>query len=600
LGTTLLAFLVLYFADRSGATPSGDGYYSWVYARSLAFDGDLHFANDYALCGDPYGVGVDRGGGRPDNPFYVGPALFWTPALFVFKHLVPRALLSTEAERAGCAGLLPRLTLMLSPLLGALTAWLSYRVARRFVRDDFAALSAAIFALGTPLFGYATTVSAYSHVYAAFCVAALVHQCFRAAERPERRGAYVLIAVLMAAAVLQRLCEIGYTAIPLAFALRPGAPSPRHRWKVSASALAGAAAGLFATAALYRLFYGTPFALPQGPNFLHLGRAHPWLLLFGVHGGFFFWAPVAWSSVLGWGLLAGQKTWRFFWVSATLAMASEIYLAAAALDWDASWTLGARRLVPMTILLSVFGAIGLERLCRRVAAIVSPQALIAAIPVVSLLVNNVSAMTARGDVAYRQAELYAGGARMFWSALDTVGDVTIAPAEAFFWLRYRLPPRRYRDALAPRYVRDSRTLAYKAQTIDFTDHEVRSLMRDVDVDPLGVRVVDGRARFVMTAEWPFATHLVVSAKSDIDTMLLVRRHFLVDDRVVARIPLRGGIEGGSYRVALAGDAMDSGLLEYGFEAVPAAQVVLASMRFEDDTARERMEMSAPVTRTSRK
>lgn len=36
----------------------------------------LNFANDYQLCGDPLMQAVDRGTGRLDNPFQVGPKLF--------------------------------------------------------------------------------------------------------------------------------------------------------------------------------------------------------------------------------------------------------------------------------------------------------------------------------------------------------------------------------------------------------------------------------------------------------------------------------------------------------------------------------------------
>ncbi len=78
-GLPLVAYVALYFIDATAFHPSGDGYYSWVFARSLAFDGDIELTIDYAQCGDPFDVGRDRGPGHPDNPFYVGPALFWVP-----------------------------------------------------------------------------------------------------------------------------------------------------------------------------------------------------------------------------------------------------------------------------------------------------------------------------------------------------------------------------------------------------------------------------------------------------------------------------------------------------------------------------------------
>jgi hypothetical protein len=72
----LVVYAVVYFLDGSSFRPSGDGFYSWIFARSLSFDFDVEFTNDYALCGDPFRVGVDRGQGHPDNPFYAGPAFF--------------------------------------------------------------------------------------------------------------------------------------------------------------------------------------------------------------------------------------------------------------------------------------------------------------------------------------------------------------------------------------------------------------------------------------------------------------------------------------------------------------------------------------------
>jgi hypothetical protein len=81
-----LAVAVVVFATCPSAwRPGADGHYSYIYARSIAFDGDIDFTNDYRLCGDPFRLGGDRGSGRPDNIFYVGPAIFCAPELFLMR-----------------------------------------------------------------------------------------------------------------------------------------------------------------------------------------------------------------------------------------------------------------------------------------------------------------------------------------------------------------------------------------------------------------------------------------------------------------------------------------------------------------------------------
>ncbi|MEO8800494.1 MAG: hypothetical protein ABI551_21555, partial [Polyangiaceae bacterium] len=47
--------------DKWARGPEGDGYYAWLFARSLVYDHDVDFTNDYSICGDRWKVGADRG-----------------------------------------------------------------------------------------------------------------------------------------------------------------------------------------------------------------------------------------------------------------------------------------------------------------------------------------------------------------------------------------------------------------------------------------------------------------------------------------------------------------------------------------------------------
>ena len=117
----------------------GDGVYNWMFARSLAFDGDIHFANDYQVCGDPWRVGRLRGTQHPDNTFYVGPSVVWVPLLLVARVVAPIPETAAPTIRQGCWGRYAAVVLAFTPLLGGLALFLSYRAARRFAGDGAAA-----------------------------------------------------------------------------------------------------------------------------------------------------------------------------------------------------------------------------------------------------------------------------------------------------------------------------------------------------------------------------------------------------------------------------------------------------------------------------
>src|SRR5436190_21796622 len=81
-GLGLLLLVVVFAANPRPLRPESDGMYNWAFARSLTYDRDLNFTNDYALCGDPFGLRARQVvPGRPDNSYYVGPSLLWAPLL---------------------------------------------------------------------------------------------------------------------------------------------------------------------------------------------------------------------------------------------------------------------------------------------------------------------------------------------------------------------------------------------------------------------------------------------------------------------------------------------------------------------------------------
>ncbi len=481
----LVASLWLYASTPISWTPGSDGFYSWIYARSLAFDGDLDFKNDYALCGDPFAIGIDRGTGHPDNIFYAGPALVWAPALRIL-----RLVLGALPLRDSCGGRFSMLVLGLSPIMGALTAWLCYRLARRWFTDAIAALAVALVVLAGPVFKIATCLPSYSHTCDVLFVAALLVATARAEESPLQRRRWAWVALALGACIVQRLSNAMFALVPLvALAVTF---SSRRREGLFAGALIGAAtlAALGSFGALYQYLYGSPFVFTHGRYFLQLAHAHPFLLLFDEVQGVFFSAPALWLSVAGLGLALRDRGSRHLLIPLCVIAALEFYLSSAALDWAPARRLA--NLSPLGVVLACHSLRYVATWSRLPARALAAAAVIFASPF----------CLAALDWAWNAPRGHTTGDDLF----ARLGRLAVVPAEVGFDLRYHLPRDRFGDALIPRwYARNFRTLGWYRRDLPFTDPRLTRLMSGVAPAADGVKLTGARGRLVFAVQWPFAT-----------------------------------------------------------------------------------------------
>lgn len=69
----------------------GDGFAYYAYIRSILFDGDLNFHNEFSFFDDSFKTNTIKYWQTPSakagNPFSVGPSLFWSPFIFLAKIL---------------------------------------------------------------------------------------------------------------------------------------------------------------------------------------------------------------------------------------------------------------------------------------------------------------------------------------------------------------------------------------------------------------------------------------------------------------------------------------------------------------------------------
>ena len=143
-----LLFAVLFSAAGSrcssqlGARLQSDGFYYFAYLRSLAFDRDVDFSNDYRLLGlgDKTHLFQPTPTGHAQSAWTIGPAIVWSP-FFAAGHVVATRLrASTSPTSAPTASRSRTGRRSASPGLfyGLLGCWfaLSARAARVFDRRD--------------------------------------------------------------------------------------------------------------------------------------------------------------------------------------------------------------------------------------------------------------------------------------------------------------------------------------------------------------------------------------------------------------------------------------------------------------------------------
>lgn len=588
----VLVSLYLYATNLQAHVPASDGHYSWIYARSLAYDGDLDFTNDYATCGDPFGIGWITPAHRPANFFYGGPAVFWTPLIWLLKHLVHGA---APAIAGGCVGLVPTLTLALSSFAGGVVVFATSAVLRRVVRPGFAALNALLVTFGGFLIYFTVLEPSYSHVYDAMCIALLVLVAVRLHEDEHPRKRLVVAAgMLLGLAILQRASN-GIFFLLVAGAVLDASTKTTLRRAAKTLFAVGALAlvsGVVPLLLAEHAIYGRYTLYAHGPNFLHLTHAHPLLLVFDQRGGIFAWAPLLWLAVPGLVPLVRRRDLRWLALPLLACGTFELYVSSAALDWQ-----GARRLANLTPLAALCMALALDPVVRwwraRPLRVEMGVGLVA-IAAVAWANGSVCIGFANQKIAWDQplttAERYGEGQKQAIAVTERgIGPLSALPAAWVFALRYRLRPIAFGRAIHPEwYQRDMRTLDYTSPGFSFTDPDAKQLVRGFSVDPDhgGTCIVDRHATAVFAAQWPFATRarLLYDASKPERLSIGSRSFFGARTAWATDVALRPG-KGHKAFLRIPPAGFDSGVNELEFEHDgPPGNLCLSDIEFMDDAA----------------
>ncbi len=350
-----------------GGLPHGDGAYNYAQVRSLVLDGDLRLANDYRRLGNPHRQPL-RADGWAGNHFTLGTAVTWVPS-FVVAHGITRlgnGMGWWQDPADGSSDRCRRITMTGSVLTGWLALLLITRIGLRFFSRRAVAVAVVLVAVATPLWWYMTRQPSWSHAASAFAVAGLVHACLNGGIRAgPRRGA--MVGLWLGLAIVVRPQDLVFAVLPLAHALM-GLRSPVTRRRT----LGGVAAALLVVglcwlpqAWVWQQTYGSPWLVPQGPDFMRWGQSEWDLVLWSSRNGLLSWSPLCGLALLGAGLCVARGPARGVAAPLLLSFGVAVFICGVVDDWWGGWAFGGRRLMGSAVLFGLGWAALLDPVLER-------------------------------------------------------------------------------------------------------------------------------------------------------------------------------------------------------------------------------------------
>jgi len=343
-------------------------HYAWL--RSLAFDRDADFQNEYQYF---YDAGVSRSpefhetflerqtpAGRRMNFTTLGSAMLWAP-FYAAGHLVA---LATGAPADGYSRPYVGAVALGSAVYGFLAVLLSAAAARRVIGHGLAA--ALIVAAGTPLVFYTYVAPIFGHATSAFAVSLMVWAWLRVRDRWTLRGALALgLAGGLVAIVREQdaLLALGPALDFVLFARqrfreRPAtAGNTSGLLQVAISGAAGFVLIFLPQALAYASINGGVRPDATVARKLTWWSPHAISVVLDPEHGLLAWTPLVAIALIGLILLALNRAARpeAQRVGALLALMciAQIYTSGIVESWTVAGSFGQRRFVALTPVLTI-------------------------------------------------------------------------------------------------------------------------------------------------------------------------------------------------------------------------------------------------------
>ena len=361
---------------------SADSKLYYVYLRSMFFDGDLHFTNDYMKMGGPL-YSMNHQTGYWNNPFAVGSSILWFP-FFLTGHLYAKSF----GYPADGYAEFPYGTSI--NLAGLFLAWIGLvlfvSTLQKFFDDKISLLAALVLWHGTPLTFYTNQQPNLDTALSFFAGSLFLYFFFHLREKPTTQK-WIALGIAAGIGMLVRPQNVILLAIPGVMLLHLFIKAIKQgnkrnfliisRW---ASLLALFTMVTFLPQMLvWQVMYNSPLTIPQGDHWMEWNNPKIVQVLFSTNHGLFAWTPILILGVIG--LLFFIKKDRWTASAMFLTFAAMVFINSVPNDWWGGFAFGGRRFsstfpILAVGLASLFKPIFERRFLRYAAIAVSLAAIL--------------------------------------------------------------------------------------------------------------------------------------------------------------------------------------------------------------------------------
>lgn len=379
-----LAILIILYACSlplvAHRMTASDAIEYYVYDRSLYFDRDLDFTNDYQGFYDrnPDGLEKFKEGfidkrnphGKAINNGPCGSAILWAP-FFVLGDLAARALHGLGANIQADGYSLPYIWSVSigAAIYAGIALVLTYLLARRLTGRVAAFWASLVIWLGTPALFYSHLAPTYAHATSWFAVAAFLTLWHRTRDR-RTWAAWAALGALGGLVAMIREQDAVFLLVPAvdeALRLLPGVRAISHAWARDLARTVGGGLLMGATAILafvpqlivYKRLNGNFRPSPEVSDKLLWHAPNALRVLFDPAHGLFFWTPAL--LVASFGICLVIRREPRLGISLATGFLLTLYLNGSFQTWTTAGAFGARRF----IVCSPIFAVGLAAVFRQ-------------------------------------------------------------------------------------------------------------------------------------------------------------------------------------------------------------------------------------------